>query len=200
MAAAYQRLVETDTKNNPWLSANLFSILSFSWMGDLFATGSKRPLQNSDMFPLADEQTTEWLTERLEENWTEECGRPSGQGMVGWRLFRALLRMFHWTGYACLLSMALISAVFNVLQPVLLSMLLTVVMNPSPQDKWKAYAYGLAICFCPFTRLSVVYQLVFKSQLVAMQWKSALVGHIFKKVRLFCTMVRFRSVLNRLQT
>ena len=63
----YEKVDRASDRNNPKESANIFSILSFSWMNSILATGNTRPLENNDLFPLLDEDKTQGLTERLEE-------------------------------------------------------------------------------------------------------------------------------------
>ena len=42
-------------KENPRRNANIFSILSFWWLNNFLLTGSRRCLENEDLFPLLDE-------------------------------------------------------------------------------------------------------------------------------------------------
>lgn len=116
MAAEYHRL-ESKTKQNPKKSANIFSILSFWWVGELLAIGNKRPLENEDLFPLLDEDKTRTATEKLHSTWSKESTRRVRRKIGnGFRLFRALIAMFLCTDYMFLLGMTLMMAIGNILQ------------------------------------------------------------------------------------
>ena len=184
MAAEYSHLEEESRHNeNPKKNANIFSILSFWWVGELFAIGNKRPLENDDLFPLLDEDKTQTSTEKLQRTWNEEAGRASSKGRNGHRLLKALIRMFPCTDHMFLLSIVLLPAVCNVLQQVFLSLLLPELMKFSVEKFSLAYVYGAGICLSSLVRFISVHQFCFHSHLVALRWKSATVGIVYKKVR-----------------
>ena len=180
----YGKLETASRRRNPKESANIFSILSFSWMNSILTTGNTRPLENNDLFPLLDEDKTQGLTERLEETWNEECLRhpPNLGGKKRHRLLWALVSMFPWTEHAFLLSTAMISGLCNVLQPLFLSMLLVVLMKQSEEDFWWAYVYGAGICMSSLIRVLMSHQFMYNSWMTSMRWKAATIGLIFKKV------------------
>ena len=43
---------KSTNKENPRRNANIFSILSFWWLNNFLFTGSRRSLENEDLFPL----------------------------------------------------------------------------------------------------------------------------------------------------
>ena len=184
----YEKVQRASDRKNPKESANIFSILSFSWMNSILATGNTRPLENNDLFPLLDEDKTQGLTERLEESWNEECLRG---GKKRPRLLWALVSMFPWSEHAFLLSTAMISGLCNVLQPLFLSMLLVVLMKQSEEDFWWAYVYGAGICISSLIRIVMNHQCAYNACLTSMRWKAATIGLIFEKVRhiFLCTIL-----------
>ena len=103
--AGHERIYRAEAKKNPKESANVFSILLFSWMNSTFITGNKRPLENSDLFQLLDEDKTQGLTERLEETWNEEHRRHPGRGTKRPSLLWALICVFHWSEYVFVLCL-----------------------------------------------------------------------------------------------
>ena len=175
---------KTGHKENPKKNASLLSILSFWWVGEILAIGSKRPLDNDDLFPLLDEDKTQTSTEKLQETWSEETAKrvPGKQGN-GYRLFRALVRMFPWSYHFFILSIFLLPGVCNVLQPVFLSLLLPELMNSSTEDLSWAYIYAAGICLSSLVRVIAAHQYAFHSYLMALRWKSGTIAIIFKKVR-----------------
>ena len=175
----YEKVERAIVRKNPKESANIFSMLSFSWMNSVLATGNTRPLENNDLFPLLDEDKTQGLTERLEQTWNEECLRGEKKRC---RLLRALVSMFPWSEYAFLLSTAMIVGLCNVLQPLLLSMLLVVLMRESEEDFWWAYIYGAGICMSSLIRVVTNHHRSYNAYLTSMRWKAATIGLMLKKV------------------
>ncbi|KAL9954318.1 hypothetical protein ACROYT_G041839 [Oculina patagonica] len=180
MAAEYNRL-ESKTKKNPKENATIFSILSFGWVGELLATGNKRPLESDDLFPLTDEDKTGPSTEKLQWKWSEERRVPVKSGN-GHRLFRALIAMFPWTDYMFVLSTTLLVGIGNTLQLVFLSLLLPELMKSSHKELAWTYIYAGGICLSSFVRLVAQHHSCYNAYLMALKLKSATIGIIYKKV------------------
>jgi len=182
MELEYDRL-ETGPKpkKNPKKTANIFSILSFWWVGQLLNLGSKRSLENEDLFPLLEEDKTQTSTEKLYRTWNEEKSRSSsGRGASnGRRLFKAIIRAFSVVDYLFILSVGLVPGVCNVLQPVFLSLLLPALINYRTNE---AYIYAAGICSSSFVRAIATHQYRYHGDLMALRWKSATVGIVYKKV------------------
>lgn len=182
MDSKYDRL-ETDTrqKENPKKNANIFSTLTFWWVGRLLHLGSKRSLENDDLFPLIEEDKTQTSTEKLYQTWNEEKSRASNEtaSKNGRRLFKAIIRAFSCVDYLFILSVGLVPAVCNVLQPVFLSLLLPALMNYSTKE---AYVYATGICLSSFVRAMAAHQYRYHGDLMALRWKSATIGIVYRKV------------------
>lgn len=186
MAKEYRRLdSETIQKENPKKNANIFSILSFWWLGELLALGNKRPLENYDLFPLLDEDKTQTSTENLQRTWNEEktIHAANKQGS-GYRLLKAIIRAFPCTDYMFIFSTSLLTSVCEVLQPVFLSLLLPELIQSSGNSKGfsLAYVYAAGICLSSFLRIFVTHQSRHNADLMSLRWKSAVIGLIYKKV------------------
>ena len=184
MNAKYDRLHSDTIENNPKKNASVFSILSFWWVGKILAIGNKRPLDNDDLFPLLDEDKTQTSAEKLQRTWSEETAkRVPGKKGKGYRLFRALIRMDHWSGHVFVLSTALLAGICNVLQSMFLSLLLSELMKSPAEDYWWAYIHATGICLSSFVRVTATQQWMFHSPLIALRWKSAAIAVIYQKVR-----------------
>ncbi|KAJ7389910.1 hypothetical protein OS493_028373 [Desmophyllum pertusum] len=183
MDAEYDRLEsEPGQKENPKKNANIFSILSFWWVGELLGIGNKRPLENEDLFPLLDEDKTQTSTEKLQRTWNEgKASCSSNKGGNGYRLLKALIRAFPYTDYMVILGMTLLGGICNVLQPVFLSLLLLELMTSSGEESWWAYIYAAGICLSSFVRAITTHQWNYQAKLMALRWKSATIGIIYKK-------------------
>ncbi|XP_036142954.1 multidrug resistance-associated protein 4 isoform X2 [Monomorium pharaonis] len=64
-----------DMKENPRETANIFSILFFWWMRELFITGAKRDLQESDIYQPMKTDEAKKLTDHLEKYWNRELDK-----------------------------------------------------------------------------------------------------------------------------
>ncbi|XP_036147849.1 multidrug resistance-associated protein 4 [Monomorium pharaonis] len=62
-------------KENPRETANIFSILFFWWMRELFVTGAKRDLEESDIYRPLKADESEKLTNYLEKYWNRELDK-----------------------------------------------------------------------------------------------------------------------------
>ena len=183
MAAKYESLEpESGHKENPKKNASIFSILSLSWVGHILTTGNKRPLENDDLFPLLDEDKTQTSTEKLLLTWKEEIAkRLPGKRGNGYRLLRALLRMFPWTDYMLPLFAVLIYTAGTIFQPVFLSLMLMELINASAES-WRAYFYAAGICLSTLVRFTSVYYATYNGDLLALRWKSATIAIVYQKV------------------
>ena len=184
MTAEYNRL-ESNAKQNPRENASIFSILSFWWVGKLLDIGNKRPLDTDDLFPLLDEDKTRPSVENLQQRWNEATATSaSRKGGNGHRLFGALVAMFSWADYLFILSTTLLDSVGNILQIVFLSLLLPELMKSSDKElSWTPYIYASGICLSSLVRFLARHQSFNYAYLMALRWKSATIGIIYKKVK-----------------
>ena len=196
MNSNYDRLESEPRKNeNPRKSANVFSILFFCWVREILAVGYKRPLENDDLFPLLEEDKTQILTEKLHQTWKEEAISASNKTRHGHRLLKALFRVFSFTDYVFILSLGLLPAVCNVLQPVFLSLLLPELMNPHVKDSSWAYVFATGICMSSFVQVICHHQFGYCAELMSLRWKSATIGIVYKQVREALTQDLSRSTI-----
>ena len=173
----YERIEKNCTSGNPKDNASILSMLSFWWMNDTFRTGSKRQLENSDLFPLCQEDETQGNTERLSQLWTSEAAKDGR-----WKLLKALLKAHPLCDYIFILGSALLGAICQTLQPLFLSFLLGEIISSSgASTKW-AYLYGTGVCLSCLLRATILHQFMYNAWLMSMRWKVATTGLIFNKV------------------
>ncbi|XP_078355362.1 ATP-binding cassette subfamily C member 4-like, partial [Oculina patagonica] len=94
---------EDDDKDyyHPTTSTNFLSLLTFWWMNNVFKIGSKRPLKQSDLLPLHEENRTRDLTERLQKEWNghvQECNMAEAKQP---KLWKCVLKTNRSLAYAC---------------------------------------------------------------------------------------------------
>lgn len=188
MGVEYNLLdAKSTNKENPRRNANIFSILSFWWLNNFLFTGSRRSLENEDLFPLLEEDKTKTSTEKLQQIWAEleSEERDTFKKQNGNRLFRALLRMLPWTDYFYLAGMVILQAILKVLRPLFLSLLLLELMKGSDEVHWLAYLFGAAICLSQFGDSLCFHQFMYNAALMSLRWKSGTIALIYQKVSCF---------------
>ena len=168
---------------NPKERAGIFSRLFFSWMNGFINIGNKRVLEHSDFYPLLEEDKSKPLTDKLEQAWLEEI-RKSHTRERKVRLFRAMLKTLPWTDYALMGISLFIGVACNILQPLFLGLLLSLLLQPGAesQHRW-LYLYTGGLCCSSLVRILVMNQYQSKVNFMGMRWRIAVIGVIYKKVR-----------------
>ncbi|XP_078352394.1 ATP-binding cassette sub-family C member 4-like [Oculina patagonica] len=90
--------------------------------------------------------------------------------------------MFPWTDYMFVLSTTLLDSIGNILQLVFLSLLLPELMKSAHEELAWTYIYAGGICLSSFVRVLARNHLSYYAYLMALRWKSATIGIIYKKV------------------
>lgn len=67
-----KEMAESMRKPCPERKANLFSRLTFWWLNKLIITGFKRPLQDSDLWSLDENNTADHIVPKLQREWEKE--------------------------------------------------------------------------------------------------------------------------------
>ncbi|KAJ3321042.1 hypothetical protein HDU76_000168, partial [Blyttiomyces sp. JEL0837] len=62
---------EIDPGYVPEIRSNIFSVITFEWMTSIFVKGWKRPLEQTDMWKLAPNYGTQFLSDRMSAKWEE---------------------------------------------------------------------------------------------------------------------------------
>uniref|UniRef100_A0A3P9IC91 Cystic fibrosis transmembrane conductance regulator n=1 Tax=Oryzias latipes TaxID=8090 RepID=A0A3P9IC91_ORYLA len=168
-------------KTNPAATANIFSKLFFWWLNPLFRIGSKRRLDEDDIFEVLPEDRSDHLGEELKRFWDQEVLNASKE-MQTPSLAKAMIRCY-WKSYSVLGFFTLFEEIIKVVQPVVLGKMIEYFENYDP-DNAKAfhetlgYAAGLSI----LTISMVSYQLYFyQVQMAGMKIRVAMCHMIYKK-------------------
>lgn len=172
--AAYVSLPGTpeDETICPEYNVNIFSRLLFVWMGPLMSTGYKKPLQDSDVWWLAESDTSADLSRRFHAKWDKEkeARKP--------RLFRTLHATFgplFWLGAAFKIG----NDAAQFVAPTMLSILLTAMQEGQPS--WKGYLYALCIFAGQMFGVLCEAQYFQCVMRVGFQVRSAVVAAVFRK-------------------
>uniref|UniRef100_A0A8C2IM39 Multidrug resistance-associated protein 4 n=1 Tax=Cyprinus carpio TaxID=7962 RepID=A0A8C2IM39_CYPCA len=100
--------IKKDTKSNPSATANLFSQIFFCWLNPLFRIGSKRRLEEDDMYKVLPEDGSKRLGEELQSYWDQEVEKATKELRTP-KLTKAIIRCY-WRSYAVLGVFTLIEA------------------------------------------------------------------------------------------
>ncbi|XP_077405833.1 ATP-binding cassette sub-family C member 4 isoform X1 [Vanacampus margaritifer] len=174
--------VSKDAKTNPAASANLLSKLFFWWLNPLFRAGYKRSLEEDDLYPVLDEDSSERLGQQLQRYWDHEV-QVATKELRKPKLSRVIIRCF-WRIYSVLGLFTVVEEVIKVIQPVLLGYMIRYFEDYDPDNKAAlnetlGYAAGLSICTIGLNLLHHVY--FFHVQRVGMKIRVAMCHMIYKK-------------------
>ncbi|KAJ1897206.1 hypothetical protein LPJ81_004583, partial [Coemansia sp. IMI 209127] len=135
------------TYQSPEERANIFSLLSFTWMTPLVERGFRKPLQMEDTWELSSMYRPEVATAKFQHNWQAQLrsGRPS--------LFRATMRTYGWS-LALGNFYKLVRDLVSFLNPILLSRLIGFVSKYNTQDA-EPIEYGYFYALSMFVVASI---------------------------------------------
>ncbi|XP_017288290.1 multidrug resistance-associated protein 4 [Kryptolebias marmoratus] len=174
--------VSKDAKTNPAATANLVSKIFFWWLNPLFRIGSKRRLEEDDMYEVLTEDKSENLGQDLQRYWDREVQKAT-KDMLTPRLSKAIIQCY-WKSYGVLGIFTLIEEAIKVVQPVLLGQMILYFENYDPDDKTAlyntlGYAAGMSICTIV---LAVLHHLYFYHvQRAGMKIRVAMCHMIYRK-------------------
>ncbi|XP_035673618.1 multidrug resistance-associated protein 4-like isoform X1 [Branchiostoma floridae] len=169
-------------KPNPMLSANFMSRASFSWLDPLFAKGYRKRLEESDLYNVIEEESSQKLGGDLERAWQKELDLAT----TTWKppsFQRALLQCFGFK-YALIGLCFFVEEVLQLAQPVFLGLLISSLSADTTVSRQEAYLYAFAVSFC------TLYKSVCHHQ---WQWPSWRWGQL--RIKVACSYLIYRKTL-----
>lgn len=166
-----------DEDECPFEYANIFSVLTFSWMTPLMKHGYKTFLTQDDLWNLRKRDTTKATSGAFEQAWGQELGKKRPSMWIA--LFRAFGAPYIRGG-----AIKTISDVLNFAQPQLLRLLIKFVASydtPEPQSAARGAAIALAMFAVSVTQTACLHQYFQRSFETGMRIKSALTASIYSK-------------------
>ncbi|OLY85367.1 Metal resistance protein YCF1 [Smittium mucronatum] len=188
--------LETDDSTED--KADLFSLLTFSWMGSLIEKGSVHMLRISDLFNLPKAVQTNRASHEFWSEWSKE--RNSSRNSI----FSALIRVFG-GGYALAGFLKFLFDVLQFSQPVILKKLLAFVKDYT-EGKNKSISYGFyysaAMFLLSIAQTTILHQYFSLAMLTGVGIRSSLVSAIYKKTMLMSSKSRAQfntgDIVNRM--
>ncbi|XP_034534130.1 multidrug resistance-associated protein 4-like [Notolabrus celidotus] len=174
--------VREAAKSNPAATASFLSKIFFWWLNPLFSTGSKRRLEEDDMFEVLTEDRSENLGQDLQRHWDHEVQRATKE-LRKPRLSKAIIKCY-WKSYSVLGFFTLVEEVIKIIQPVVLGKMVEYFESNDPnntQALYDAYGYaaGMSICTIGLALLHHLY--FYHVQRAGMKIRVAMCHMIFKK-------------------
>ena len=194
----YQKLSSKTVPENPKHNAGFFSLLTFTWLNNLLRQGNKRPLENDNLPPLLKEDKSEPLTQHLEKEWSLGCDESQQGKSQRWlktaRLCSALIRLVPTSERVLVMSLASLNAIVRILQPLFLIGMLAELMEESPAFRMWIYLYAAGVCLCTWLIAISQCHFDYRSSMVGMRMRSAILGLVYRKVSSIFTFLAQGSV------
>ncbi|KAL8131721.1 ABC transporter C family member 3-like [Apium graveolens] len=161
----------------PYANANVFSILSFSWIGSLVALGNKKPLDLEDVPQLAGIDSVKGAFPLL----SDKLGFGGGDNsiMTTSRLVKALI-FATWKEYLLTAVLAFVNTVATYVGPYLIDSLVQY-LNGRRQFRNEGYFLVFAFVIAKVIESLTLRQWFFKLQQVGTRAKAALIALIYHK-------------------
>ncbi|XP_022806198.1 multidrug resistance-associated protein 4-like [Stylophora pistillata] len=174
----YQKLsIDGDSER-----VSYFSFLFFQWMNNIFKKGSEGTLEESDFMPLSRERSTEFFTNRLQQNWIEEKADRKGNKQRP-RLWKSVIKMISLKDAMVIVLLYVISLLWRLSRPLFLGYLIYSLMNDAePQKSLPLYGCVMAMGICAFIGVSGVHHFSYQCDLYGIGISSALKGLIYQKI------------------
>ncbi|XP_030838231.1 multidrug resistance-associated protein 4 isoform X2 [Strongylocentrotus purpuratus] len=170
----------TDGPPNPAENGGILSQTFFCWLLPFFKYGYRNTLEQPDLYRICSEDDSNFLADRLERNWNKELRAHENHEKKP-SLLRALIKTFirpvAFSGVIVFFE----ECVFKLLQPIILSFLITY-FSPEPKiTTTQAYlcAVGMVLCGALATKMHHPY--VFRMARVGMQVRIATSALVFRK-------------------
>ncbi|XP_011705629.1 PREDICTED: multidrug resistance-associated protein 4-like [Wasmannia auropunctata] len=194
-----------DMKQNPRETANIFSVLFFWWMRELFITGSKRDLDISDIYRPIKANESEKLTDYLEKYWNRELDKlkyivcKDGQKVslkkdARPKLYKAIFKAF-WLPYFILGIFAFIEVyrysekrcgVIRVIMPILQGLIIDYFTRDST-SKYKikmneVLIYVVLMVVCSVISVMLMHHMIMLSMQISMRIRIACSSLLYRKI------------------
>ncbi|KAL8326520.1 hypothetical protein RB597_003020 [Gaeumannomyces tritici] len=167
----------------PEYRANFLSMLVFSWMAPLMATGYRRPLQATDIWAVNPRRAVEPTTDRVRESFRRRVAKGEKRPLL-WALNEAYLWEF-WAGGMC----GMVSTLCQVMSPFMLRFLIAFATDAylaaqlsRPQPNL-GNGFGLVIGVTALQVLQslCINQFMYRGMLVGGQSRASLISMIYDK-------------------
>ncbi|ORX63492.1 hypothetical protein BCR32DRAFT_226999, partial [Anaeromyces robustus] len=164
-------------KPSPYVKANFFSKITYSWENPIFKVGYNRPLEKNDLFLLPPKLQEDYNEERFYHYWDKTIAK-KGQASV----FKTLVKVFgpKWIPAGIF---KLLSDICNLISPVVLELLLDHLSdkNSKTNESYKGWVYIIVI-FLLQLFATIFINCYFKNTMeVGLSVRATVIGIIYRK-------------------
>ena len=167
---------------DPQKQASFFSRLTFWWMNEVFKTGAKRPLEESDLLPLQKEHETEALTDTLWDKWTQELKR-SEETRSDPQLWRCAFRAIPAREFCVLMVAGVMDTVSSLLGQLLLGFIVSKISVREGNERSFLWFCASWMFLASILRNPAAHLFYYRSYIWGMQLQAAVKGMVYKKVK-----------------
>ncbi|XP_043470090.1 probable multidrug resistance-associated protein lethal(2)03659 [Leptopilina heterotoma] len=168
---------------HPRENANIFSVLSFTWLYKIFFLGNKKELEVTDLYSPLKEHSSHRLGDKLLKIWKDEESKCEKNGKTKPNLIKVLARCFGMRILFIGCFQAFTELVVRICQPVFLAKLLTFFHTGDAFTNPEVFywAAGLVLCL-------IIHCIIFNLALHGMT-------HMGMKIRVGCCTLVYRKIL-----
>ena len=159
---------------------SFFSSLFYQWMNILMKTGSERAVDENDLLPLKEENTSSFLTKKLEAKWTEDTA-DSKLYDVKPKLWKSILKMLTAKEKMIFVSAMSVETLCHILQPLLLGYLVKSLMTAELHN-YLLYGSAIALGINGVISSVAMHQADYHWEVLGIKISSALKGLVYMKV------------------
>ncbi|CAH7687177.1 hypothetical protein PPACK8108_LOCUS21917, partial [Phakopsora pachyrhizi] len=179
----------------PIVYSNIFSRLTFSWMTPMMKLGKQQYLTEADMWKLPSEETTSYLTFRLNQQWTRQLlssasspghSHSHSHSHRSPSLIRAVFGAYG-LSYAVAALFKILQDILQFVQPQLLKRLLQFVDSRSglsasePEPAHHGYLIAIVMFVCSLVQTIILHQYFQRVFVTGIRVRSGLIGVIYEK-------------------
>ena len=173
----YRKITSTEHSG----SVSFFSSLFFQWINILIKTGSERAVDQNDLLPLKEENTSSFLTKKLEAKWTEDTA-DSKLYDVKPKLWKSILKMLTAKEKMILVLTMSVETLCHILQPLLLGYLVKSLMTAEPHNMYLLYSSAIALGINGVISSVAMHQADYHWEVLGIKISGALKGLVYMKV------------------
>ena len=176
--SGYEKITETVQEEK----ISFFSSVFFQWMSIIFKKGSRRAIDENDLLPLKEENSTSFLSEKLQSNWKKEreSSKPHGRGSP--KLWKSVLNMISIKEAIIVALTGSLRTFANILQPLLLKYLIESLRKVEQKHNYFLYACALGIGITELFAALNIHHFFYQCGMIGIKISGALKGLVYEKV------------------
>ena len=161
---------------------SIWSLLFYHWMTDTFKTGNSRPVEQSDLLPIEEQNKTRILTENLQNIWFEERNACFRSGKRP-RLWRCVAKILPLREIMIMVLFGMVEAISTITRCLLLGVILSN-LTSSKGDKIIMYVSAVLMAVIIIGGRIVMQFRNWMAEVMGQRICCALRGMIYSKVKM----------------